>query len=337
LTKEKLNIIIPMAGYGSRLRPQTWSKPKPLVSTAGKPVLAHVLDIAAQISDLDNSEISFIIGYQGEMVKPFMQSYFPSIKAHYFTQEELRGQSHAIYMAKEYLSGPTMILFVDTIIDSNISIPSADEADGVVWVKEVEDPRRFGVVSVDDKKNIDKIIEKPDNFDNRLAIIGYYYFAKGEDLRAAIETQINSHETKNGEHFIADAISIMIEGGNRIKAQPVGVWMDAGTPEAVFETNRYLLDKAYDNHGELNLDDSVVVNPPVNIHPFAKITNSMVGPYVSIAAGCVIKDSRLDNSILEKSASLIGSELTNSVLGCRALVSGFKGQLNIGDDSKVEN
>ena len=336
MTKEKLNIIIPMAGYGSRLRPQTWSKPKPLVSTAGKPVLAHVLDIAAQISDLENSEIAFVIGYQGEQVKPFMQSYFPNIKAHYYQQEELRGQSHAIYMAKEHLSGPTMVLFVDTLIDSKIHIPSAETTDGVVWVKEVEDPRRFGVVSVDSEENINEIIEKPDSFDNRLAIIGYYYFAKGEDLRTAIETQIDSGQTKNGEHFIADAISIMISNGNKIKAQSVDVWMDAGTPEAVFETNEYLLEKYHDNHGDLKFDESVVIIPPVNIHSSAEIGNSMVGPNVSIGANCNIKDSRIDNSILENDSSLVNSELTRSILGCRTFVKNFKGSLNIGDDSRVE-
>jgi len=336
LGKEKLNIIIPMAGYGSRLRPQTWSKPKPLVSTAGKPVLAHVLDIAGQIADLDNAEISFIIGYQGEQVKPFMQEYFPNIKANYYVQQELRGQSHAIYMAKDNLRGPTMVLFVDTLIDSNISIPTADEADGVVWVKEVEDPRRFGVVSVDANGNVEHLIEKPDNFDNRLAIIGYYYFAKGEVLREAIEKQISSNDTKNGEHFIADAISIMIANGARVKAQTVDVWMDAGTPEAVFETNRYFLEKHHGDQIEHLFSEDVIVNPPAYIHPSAKISNSMLGPNVSIAANCEINDSRIDNSILEDGAIVSDSELTRSILGKKAHVKKYKGQLNIGDDSTVD-
>ncbi len=336
LGKEKLNIVIPMAGYGSRLRPQTWSKPKPLVSTAGKPVLAHVLDITAQITDLDDSEIAFVVGYQGEQVKPFMQDYFPNIKAHYYVQKELRGQSHAVYMAKDHLSGPTMILFVDTLIDSQITLPDPEEADGVVWVKEVEDPRRFGVVSVNEAGNINELIEKPDNFDNRLAIIGYYYFSKGEDLRTAIETQISSHDPKKGEHYLADAISIMIDSGARIKAQAVDVWMDAGTPDAVFETNQYFLEKYHNNLDELVLDEGVVVNSPVNIHTSAKIKNSMIGPNVSISADCVIENSSIDNSILEEGAHLTNSELTRSIIGKRAQVRNFKGQLNIGDDSTIE-
>lgn len=333
---EKLNIIIPMAGYGSRLRPQTWSKPKPLVSTAGQPVLSHVMDIASQITDLNNSEIAFIIGYQGDQVKPFIEKNFPNVKAHYYIQEEMLGQSHAIYMAKEQLSGPSLVLFVDTLIDSEIKIPDQEIADGVVWVKEVEDPRRFGVVSVDANGNIDELIEKPDSFDNRLAIIGYYYFAKGEDLRVAIETQLNSRETKKGEYFLADAISVMIEKGARIQAQTVDVWMDAGTPDAIFETNQYFLEKSFDNLKELSLEDNVVINPPVNIHPSTKISNSMIGPNVSVSADCEIKDSSIDNSILEDSVKVSKSELTRSILGKRVKVSDFKGSLNIGDDSTVE-
>jgi len=169
-----------------------------------------------------------------------------------------------------------------------------------------------------------------------MAIIGYYYFTKGEDLRAAIEAQISSHDTKKGEHYLADAIGIMINNGARIKAQTVDVWMDAGTPEAVFETNQYFLEKYHDNHGELVLDESVVINPPINIHASAQISNSMIGPNVSISANCVIKNSSIDNSILEEGAHLTDSELTRSILGKRARVTNFNGQLNIGDDSTVE-
>ena len=335
MSDKKLNIIIPMAGYGKRLRPHTWSKPKPLVSAAGKAVLGHVLDLVGTFANPENTEISFIIGYQGDQVKPYMEEHYPKIKTYYFEQKEMKGQSHAIAMAKEHLTGPTLILFVDTIVDSEFSFLKDEKADAVIWVKEVKDPRRFGVVAVDEDGFVKGLIEKPDSMDNRLAIVGYYYFANGEDLAAAIEQQIREELITKGEYFLADAMHLMIQQGLKIRPETVNIWQDAGLPDAVLETNRYLLGSGKDNSNDIELPATVEIHRPVFIHPSAQIENTIIGPNVSIGAGCVIKDSQIKETIIEKDAEIKDAVLYESIIGERAKISGVSGAMNIGDDATV--
>ncbi len=331
-----LKIIIPMAGYGKRLRPHTWSKPKPLVSAAGKPVLGHVLDLITADTDPADTEIAFIIGYQGEQVAPYMQANYPEIKAHYYVQEEMIGQSHAVAMAREHMQGPTLIIFVDTIAETDFSFWHTETADGVIWVKEVEDPRRFGVVAVGADGNATGLIEKPDSIENKLAIIGYFYFARGEDLLAAIDKQIAQNVQTKGEYYLADAINLMLEDGMKLRPEVVEVWLDAGQADAILEANRYLLENGRDNTQEALRRKGVTVNPPVYIHPSAKIDNSTIGPNASIAADCQISDSKIENSVVEAGAQVHNSKLKESIVGERAVVDGTDGIINIGDDASVK-
>lgn len=336
LPKDNLKIIIPMAGYGTRLRPHTWSKPKPLVSVAGKTVLGHVLDIFATVPDAENAELIFIVGYLGEQVEAFMAENHPDIKTHYLVQKEMRGQSHAIALAREYLQGPTLIAFVDTIIAVDLSSLADEPADAVIWVKEVEDPRRFGVVAVDGEGWVKGIIEKPDSMDKNLAVVGFYYFKRGEDLMAAIDNQIQMDVQTKGEYFIADAIGMMLEKGLKLRPATVDVWLDAGLPETVLETNRYLLDHGHDDAAKAALRNDAKIHQPVYIHLSAHVENAVIGPHVSIGPGCQVHNSTIKDSILEANAQVLDSELEGSLIGERAQVNGIKGSLNIGDDAVVE-
>ena len=162
---ENLNIIIPMAGFGTRMRPHTWSKPKPLVSAAGQAILGHVLDGLQSAPNAEQAEIVFILGYLGEQVEKYMASQYPELKTHFVEQKELLGQSHALVQAREYLKGPTLIVFVDTLIDADYSFLADEDADAVIWVKAVDDPRRFGVVDVGADGFVQGLIEKPDSMD----------------------------------------------------------------------------------------------------------------------------------------------------------------------------
>jgi glucose-1-phosphate thymidylyltransferase len=335
LTENTLTIIIPMAGYGKRLRPHTWSKPKPLVSAAGKAVLGHVLDLASTVADPENTEIAFIIGYHGDQVKPYMEEHYPKIKTYYYVQQEMKGQSHAIAMAREQLHGPTLILFVDTIVDTELSFLKEEKADAVIWVKEVEDPRRFGVVDLDEEGWVKGMIEKPDTMENNLAIVGYYYFAHGEDLMAAIDRQIKEKIITKGEYFLADAMALMIQGGLKMRPERVDVWLDAGLPETVLEANRYLLEHGRGTtHGAKT---GVTIQEPVFIDPSAEVINSTIGPHVSIGAGCRVENSTIQDSVLEREAQIKDAHLSVSVIGERAVVEGLSGQFNIGDDSVVKS
>ncbi len=330
-----LKIVIPMAGFGSRLRPLTWSRPKALLTLADKPVLAHVLDMLQTLPDPDDVELIFIIGYLGEQFEPYMRENYPHLKVHYVEQPEMRGQSHAIYLAKEHLGGPMLMIFADTLIESDLSFLGDEQAEAVVWVKEVPDPRRFGVAVTDESGRVSRLVEKPESMENRQAVVGFYYFADSLRLIAAIEEQMRRGQQLKGEYFLADAVNIMLEDGLEMRAHGVDVWLDAGVPATMLETNAYLLEHGHDN-SPAAIRPGVTLIPPVYIHPSAQVYASVVGPHASIGAECVVEGSIVRNSIIEAQTRLRDAVVQDSLIGLKAQVTGRPRQFVIGDNSTLE-
>ena len=330
-----LKIVIPMAGFGSRLRPLTWSRPKALLTLADKPVLAHVLDMLQTLPDPDDVELIFIIGYLGEQFEPYMRENYPHLKVHYVEQPEMRGQSHAIYLAKEHLGGPMLMIFADTLIESDLSFLGEEQAEAVVWVKEVPDPRRFGVAVTDESGRVSRLVEKPESMENRQAVVGFYYFADSLRLIAAIEEQMRRGQQLKGEYFLADAVNIMLEDGLEMRAHGVDVWLDAGVPATMLETNAYLLEHGHDN-SPAAIRPGVTLIPPVYIHPSAQVYASVVGPHASIGAECVVEGSIVRNSIIEAQTRLRDAVVQDSLIGLKAQVTGRPRQFVIGDNSTLE-
>lgn len=328
-----MKIIIPTAGYGTRLRPHTWSKPKPLVTVAGKPVLGHVLDIFTKLPNID--EVTFIIGYLGEQIEEYVSTAYPELPSRYIVQKELIGQSHAIWLAREGMTGPMLMIFVDTIIEVDLSNLMSEEADALGWVKEVPDPRRFGVADVDQDGWVRQLVEKPQDVSNNLAIVGFYYFQKSEDLISAIVEQMERKTQLKGEFYLVDAINIMIEQGLKMRVQPIEEWHDCGKPDTLLETNRYLLENGRDNSTAASQREAIVVVPPVFIDPSADIERSVIGPHVSIGPGCVIKNSLIQNSLVDANSEITDSSLSDSLIGREARVIGRYRSLNVGDSSEI--
>ncbi len=336
---DTLKIFIPMAGWGTRMRPHTWNKPKPLVSVGGKPSLDHLMDMFASLPDPQEAEFIFIVGpFLGELQIPaYIAEHYPHLKTHYVVQHEMKGQSHALYLAKEHFHGPMIMCFSDTLLETDFSFIADESADGVAWVKPVEDPRRFGVAEVGADGWVTRFVEKPQSLDNNLVVVGCYYFKDAAQLLAAIEEQMRRNLTLKNEFFLTDAISIMIERGARVRTQSVDTWLDTGTIEATLETNRFLLERLYVETLER---ETVKILPPVFIHDSAEISNSTIGPYASIGAGCVIRDSKIEDSILEPGVEVDAAALTHSLIGKQAKVQGRgadgpAAELNVGDDSTV--
>lgn len=329
-----MKIVIPMAGYGTRLRPHTWSRPKPLLSVAGKAVLGHVLDMFAEVPNIE--EVVFIVGYLGEQVEDFMAKHFPEITAQYILQEQLLGQSHALWLAREHLKGPICMVFVDTLLEADLSGIPDEKAAAVAWVKQVEDPRRFGVADVGKDGKVRRLIEKPDDIRNNLALAGFYYFEDAEALVQAIERQMEEGTQLGGEYYLVDAINIMLEAGLDMRVEPVEVWKDCGTPDALLDTNRYLLDNGRDNTVEAALRDSAIIIPPVFIHPTASISGSLVGPYASIGPECVIQQAIVRDAIVEARALVKDCILEQSIIGQDARVVGQPRRLQVGDHSSLD-
>jgi glucose-1-phosphate thymidylyltransferase len=329
-----MKIVIPMAGYGTRLRPHTWSRPKPLINVAGKAVLGHVLEMFQDIPDID--EVVFIVGYLGEQAEAYMAEHYPEVSTQFVVQDEMLGQSHALWLAREHLTGPICMVFVDTIIEADLSGLKKEKADAVAWVKEVDDPRRFGVTEIDESGKVLRLVEKPDDMSNNLAVVGFYYFKESDQLVQAIEAQMASGEQLDGEYFLADAVNIMLEQGLNMRIEMVDVWKDCGKPEDLLETNRYLLDTERDNTAQASQRDHCTVIAPVYIHPSASISGSVIGPYASIGADCVIERSIVHNSIIESGTHIKDSLLEESIIGQDARVAGQPRRINIGDNSSVD-
>lgn len=331
----KLKVVIPMAGLGSRLRPHTWSKPKQLVSVAGKVILDHLLDSLTSLPNYDQVELINIVGYLGDQIEDHVCTHYPNLTSRFVVQENPRGQSHAIKLAQDYLHGPMLIVLGDTLITNDFSFLANDHSDAFAWVKSVPDPRRFGVAELDNGGWVKRLIEKPSDLDNNLAVVGVYYIPEALDLLSAIDEQIARDKQLKGEFFLADAINIMLERGLKMRPQQVDIWLDAGTPEALLETNRYLLEHGRDNSQAAEQLPGVVVLPPVFIHPTAQVHGSIIGPNVSIGAGCQVEHSIIRDSILEEEAETTSVILENSLIGRRAQLQRRFGVISAGDNTEV--
>jgi glucose-1-phosphate thymidylyltransferase len=337
---ETFKIVIPMAGWGTRMRPHTFSKPKPLVSVAGKTTLEHLLDMFQTMPDPDNLEYVFIVGpFLGEIQIPaFIEEKYPNIKAHYVVQNEMKGQSHAMWLAREYLHGPMQMVFSDTLIETDFSFLAHEKADSVAWVMPVPDPRRFGVAELGEDGFVKRFIEKPKTMENNLVIAGCYYFRDGQDLIAAIEEQFRRNVTLKNEFFLADAMSIMIEQGTKIRVHQIDTWLDTGTIDATLDTNKVLLEKR-GAQAQTFKGTNVEVIEPCAIDPGAEISNSKIGPYASIGANCKIQNSTITESIIEAGCEIKDAVLKRSLIGVQARVhargDGHVIQLNVGDTSEV--
>lgn len=329
-----MKVIIPLAGFGKRMRPHTWSKPKPLLNVAGKPVLGHILDKLADL-DVKVDELIFVVGWLGEQIQEYYQASGYRYPARSVVQTELLGQAHAIWLARENLSGPVLIIFVDTIFEADLSGLEASGLDGVLYVKEVEDPRRFGVTVLGGNALVTHIVEKPDTLDNRLAVIGVYYVRDAGWLLRAIEELMERNMQTKGEFYLADAFNLMIEQGARFGVRQVPVWEDCGTPQAVLQTNRYLLDHGRGNGAHANVTDSVLI-PPVYVAPSAQVERAIIGPYVTIAEHSVVTQSIIRDSIIDEGAYIDDTMLDRSLIGRDAIVRGRYRILNVGDSSRVD-
>jgi glucose-1-phosphate thymidylyltransferase len=317
-----------MAGLGTRLRPHTFTKPKPLVPVAGKAVLGHVLD---RIMPLQPEELIFITGYLGEQVEGYVRANY-SLPARFLEQDRLCGQSYAVQIARPYIDQPVLIVFVDTIFEADVGVLAGLKNDGAVYVKEVPDPARFGVAEIRDGL-ITRLVEKPKEFVSNLAVIGVYYIRNWRLLFDCIEYQMASTVPRNGEYFLADALQLMIGKGANLQALPVSVWEDCGTKEAILQTNRYLLGKSAQPAPRL---PTCTIIPPVSIAASVQATHSVIGPYVSLGEHTQVDNSVLRDCIIGDGSVLGDVVLSNSLIGSDSQISGGALSLNLGDASEMK-
>ena len=331
-----MKLIIPMAGRGSRVRPHSHTNPKPLLPVAGTMIIERIVETFIRTLDRPITDIVYILGPDfGQPIKDQLtdMSSRHNVRPIFKVQDVALGTAHAVACAEEELDGEVIIAFADTIFDTKQGV-TIEGADSVIWLKEVEDPSRFGVAT-HEGETITGFVEKPTEFISNLAIIGVYYFKDGKGLMDQLQYLLdNDIKGPGGEYFLTDALDNMLKEGKVFKTATVDEWLDCGTLPAWLDTTGQILDKENHSYDEQTFTGSTII-PPVFIGDGVNIQNSTVGPNVSIEAGTAIKDSTIENSIIQSNAIISSSSLKNSTLGNHSEANKANGEIHIGDHSKL--
>ena len=332
-----MKIIVPMAGIGSRLRPHTLTTPKPLTVIAGKPIVQRLVESITDVVDQKIEEIAFIIGPVAKGFPADTKEKLEAIasdlgvKGSVYVQETAEGTAHAIYCAKDALSGPCIVAFADTLFKADFKLDT--EADGAIWVKQVEDPSAFGVVKL---KNgyISDFVEKPQEFVSDLAIIGIYYFKDGGKVRDEIKYLLDNDIRENGEYQITNVLETLKKEGAQFIPKKVDIWMDCGKKDPTVDTNKQILKIEHEKgihltSSSLVLENSEIIQPCF-IGENVIIKNSKIGPYVSIGAHSTIENSSITNSLIQTNTQISNAQLHLAMIGDYAKYNGDFTSVSIG-------
>lgn len=332
-----MNVIVPMAGRGSRLRPHTLTVPKPLVPVGGKPIVHRLVEDIARVCAEKIDEIAFVVGEFGSEVEQELLAVAEKLGAkgsiHY--QHQPLGTAHAVLCAADKLTGPVVVAFADTLFKADFKISSEDE--GILWVKQIEDPSAFGVIKMNEHGEIIDFVEKPKEFVSDLAMIGIYYFRDGERLHKELQYLIDNAVIKSGEYQLPDALRRLTESGVVFKPGTVSEWLDCGNKEVTVHTNQRVLE--FDHAAGLPMKDesatcvdSVIIQPCF-IGKNVKIHASVIGPHVSIGANSVVENSIIRNTNIQQNTQISNAIIADSMLGSNVVYSGRSKDLSLGDFS----
>lgn len=311
-----MKVIVPLAGKGTRLLPLTKRVPKPLIKVAGRPVMDYVMDT---LQGLDVEELIVITGHLKDVVERYIVEQYP-IKARFVEQKTLDGTAGAINLARPYVDGPVLIVFVDTLFDADMSLVRTSDADGIIWAKHVEDYQRFGVLVTDPNGLMTRIVEKPDTPISRLANIGLYYIRDWRTLFDGIAEVMRRPPGIGGEFYLTDAFQYMVDHGRKLQVAEVTGWYDCGKVDTVLETNHHLLE-----HGRARAPKpapGVTIVPPVYIEDGVTLRDATIGPNVTIEAGSEVRDSTIEDSILGKNVRVIRATVRGSLVGDGQVIEG---------------
>ena len=328
-----------MAGRGSRLRPHTLTTPKPLIPVGGKPIVHRLVEDIAQLCSEPIEEIGFVIGDFGSEVEQELIQVAEKLgaKGHIFYQKEPLGTAHAVMCAEPLLNGKVVVAFADTLFRADFKIE--DKTEGVLWVKQIDDPSAFGVVKMNEKGEIIDFVEKPQTFVSDLAMIGVYYFKKGEDLKTEIQYLIDNKVIKSNEYQLPDALRRLTNKGVKFIPGKVQEWLDCGNKEVTVHANQRVLEFDAEKginmiHASVKLNNSSIIQPCF-IGENVVIDNAVVGPHVSIGKNSSVCCSVIKNSIIQESTQISFVNFKNSMIGNHSVISGKAQDLSVGDYTTI--
>lgn len=326
-----MQAILPLAGKGTRLRPHTHTRPKPLLRVGNRPVLDHVLDL---LEKAGVDEIIGIMGHLSDRIEAHLEREHPELGFRPVEQKEQLGTADAIRLAEPHVTGPVLIVFVDTLFQADLGlIRQRPDVDGIVWAKEVEDYQRFGVIVHDDEGFMQRIVEKPTQPVSKLANIGLYYI-RDIDLLFEGTAHVMAQPPKFGEYFLTDAFQYMIDRGDRLLTAEVSEWWDCGKPETLLDTNRRVLLAG----GGVGTEPppEALAGTPVCVADDVVLEEARLGPNVSIAPGSVVRRSRLRDTIVGEGSVVEDCDLESSLVGDHATLRGLRGSVSLGDHAEVD-
>ncbi len=335
-----MKIIVPMAGIGSRLRPHTLTIPKPLTLIAGKPIVQRLVEDIVKVVHQKVEEIAFVIGPSfpkdtEEKLMKIANSMGATGKV--FVQEQALGTAHAIQCAKESLNGPCVVAFADTLFKADFTLDA--NADGAIWVKQVDEPSAYGVVKLKDGIITD-FVEKPKEFVSDLAIIGIYYFKKGDVLRDEIQYLLDNDITEKGEYQLTNALENMKQKGLKFVPGTVSAWMDCGNKDITVETNGRVLQFAQADNEDLVSKSVILENSkiiaPCYIGENVILKNTTIGPNVSLGDHSKVENSTINDSLIQTNTTIKNAKLNNAMIGNNAYFDGNFTSISIGDYSVLE-
>jgi glucose-1-phosphate thymidylyltransferase len=320
-----MKAVIPAAGIGTRLRPHTLNKPKSLLPVAGKPILAHIMD---DLTEAGIDGFVLIVGYHGDEVRNWFTRERPDLDIIFVEQTERLGLGHAIWTAREALGDdPFFCILGDTILKADYAGFLASPVN-MIAVREVEDPRRFGVVEMDGSQ-VKGFVEKPEVPPSNLAIVGAYLFRDSAALWRALDRVVTENIRTRGEYQLTDALQMMVAEGIPFATVPVTDWYDCGKKDTWLQTNRILLAAGGQQ------EESDILVPPNNVAPDARITASTIGPNVSVGPGTVIQNCEIRDCVIGAGSRLDHCRLELSLVGDQCTLTGVTGEVNVGDFSEI--
>ena len=350
-----MRALILSGGYGTRLRPLTYSQQKQLIPVANKPVLFYAIE---DVIDAGIHEIGIIGGPNIDQVKEMVLSTEWDAEIDFIYQGEPRGLAHAILVAREFLGDDDFVMYLgDNILREGIVRHrkhfEENDYDASILLQEVPNPRQFGVAELsEDGRTIKRLVEKPKDPPSNLALVGIYFFKP-----VIHEAVRNIKPSWRNELEITDAIQWLIDHGYRVGWTKVtGWWKDTGKPEDLLDANRLILDDLKSDvkvetkariHGrvvigeESEIDENTVIKGPVIIGRNVRIRNSYIGPYTSIGDNVIIENTEIEDSIILADSEIRNAgRIVESVIGRRVKI--IKGnshplgrKLVVGDNSHI--